>query len=440
MATYADREAFIPVTRDDLIALCLRDGRLPADQVEPFRRFYEVLQAFLHFRFHRHSEALKRAFRPFNPDHETRPLDEPTPEDRKNQAEQLVESFREVMREANFKELDAKILDQALHEESPLMKIRTQVRLDEFEYLAFYYRGQTNAPTQIGRLWWRKTVEIETFTRVALLLKFQEAEYFKARKQNPAKLPFVPGQLLLYLYKDVPRLDLELLFPNVRLRMNPKDLALLIVPALGAGIATLLKILPSLLLIVGVILLVTFGEEAAKLLGVNSDALAATLPVLLAAVSAGAALAGYASGQYLKFTNKRLAFQKKVVDTLFFKNLANNEGVLTGIVDNAEEEECKELLLIYYHLLTADRPLTKAELDDRIEQWMQQTLARTIDFDIQKGLDNLAALSAPIGDGSSGQHLPLLSEATTGHLQVRPLTEAIAVLDYVWDNIVIVDG
>mgnify|MGYP006297791035 CR=1 FL=1 len=60
MATYTDREAFIPFARDDLIELCLRDDRLPSAKVEPFRRFCNILQAFLHFRFHRHAEALKR--------------------------------------------------------------------------------------------------------------------------------------------------------------------------------------------------------------------------------------------------------------------------------------------------------------------------------------------------------------------------------------------
>ena len=40
--------------------------------------------------------------------------------------------------------------------------------------------------------------------------------------------------------------------------------------------------------------------------------------------------------------------------------------------DAAEEEETKEIILVYYHLLTSPDPLTPAQLDDRIERWMEE--------------------------------------------------------------------
>ncbi len=435
MATYSDREAFIPVTRTDLIDLCVNDGRLTAAQTDDFLKFTRILSAFLHFRSHSHLETLKTNFLPFNPDRETRQLLPLTPDELSERAQALVQAFHNVMRGANFKELSAAELERALAEESPMMKLRTNVRLDEFEHMAFYHRGQTQKPTEFGRLWWRKSIDIETLGRVALLLRFKGEDYFIATKQKLTRLPFEPGKLYLYLYKDVPRLDLEMLFPNVRLGMNIKDLIMLIIPALGAGIATLAKILPSLLLIIGVILLVLFGEDAVRILGINPDSLNSALPVVLAAVSAGAALAGYASIQYLKFSSKRLAFHKQVSDTLFFKNLANNEGVLTSLVDAAEDEEFKEIVLSYYHLLTSTEPLNRSTLDDRIEQWMQTKLDEKIDFDVHKGLASLADLSAPLGQGENQRNTPLLTTDENGFFQVKPLHDACAILDYVWDNI-----
>ena len=52
--------------------------------------------------------------------------------------------------------------------------------------------------------------------RVVLLLRYQEADWFRARGREVDKLPFTPGRLYVQLFKDVPRADLEFLFPNVR--------------------------------------------------------------------------------------------------------------------------------------------------------------------------------------------------------------------------------
>lgn len=125
------------------------------------------------------------------------------------------------------------------------------------------------------------------------------------------------------------------------------------------------------------------------------------------------------------------------IDTLFFKNLVTNEGVLYTLVDAAEEEACKEIILVYYHLLTAGEPLTGEELDTRIEQWMEQRFDTKIDFDIRKTLTNLAALRAPVDahDGQPARVLSLLHIDESGRCHVLPLNDAKAVIDYIWDNV-----
>lgn len=63
-----------------------------------------------------------------------------------------------------------------------------------------------------------------------------------------------------------------------------------------------------------------------------------------------------------------------------FKNLDNNAGVFYRLLNDAEEEECKEALLAYYILLTSLRALKCAELDCAIEQWMPVNCQCEIDY------------------------------------------------------------
>ncbi|MEM9510485.1 MAG: DUF3754 domain-containing protein, partial [Cyanobacteria bacterium P01_E01_bin.35] len=150
-------------------------------------------------------------------------------------------------------------------------------------------------------------------------------------------------------------------------------------------------------------------------------------------------LGGFAFKQFTKYKNKQIKFQKNVTETLFYRNLANNSGVFKYLIDAAEEEECKEIILVYYHLLTSSNPLTPSALDDRIETWMEHKLGTKIDFDIEKPLRNLAAIKAPIKHSVDNEYsvkqVSLLQRDHQNHCQVLSLSEAKSMIDYVWDNI-----
>ena len=55
------------------------------------------------------------------------------------------------------------------------------------------------------------------------------------------------------------------------------------------------------------------------------------------------------------YTNRRSGYMQQLNRMLYFKNIANNRGLLTLVVDRAEDELFKEALLAYTHLL-ANRP------------------------------------------------------------------------------------
>jgi len=221
--------------------------------------------------------------------------------------------------------------------------------------------------------------------------------------------------------------------------MTWKDRLLFWVPTVGAAIPLLLKVLPQLLFIVGVILFVTVGVSEIADSKIYRRDVQELMPIVIATLSLGITLGGFAFKQYSNYQNKQLKFQKSVTETLFFKNLASNSSVLNALIDAAEEEECKEIILIYYHILTSDRLLTPQQLDNRIEDWMEKTFGTKIDFDIKHSLKNLAAIRGKIPvSGLSDSEIPetpLLQYDRAGRCQVLPLDEARRVIDDIWDNI-----
>ena len=55
--------------------------------------------------------------------------------------------------------------------------------------------------------------------------------------------------------------------------------------------------------------------------------------------------------QVTKVFHQRNEYMMTLAQNLYFHNLANNRGVLTLLVDRAEEEDIKEELLLYNYLV-----------------------------------------------------------------------------------------
>jgi hypothetical protein len=435
MAFHADREAFIPYRRTDLVELCLEDGKLAGAEAQKFREFCEILAAYYHFEFHHLLELLKDNFAPFNPDADTKARSLPTPDECRQMERQVVETLTGVLERANYNRLSEADLQQAFKQAS-LVDLKTKVNFDDYERMLFFYRGDTVQTIQLKK-YYIKTVEVElgVFERVVILLKFKDAAYFEAKGQKPDALNFTPGKIYLYLYKNIPRYDLELLFPNVEIGMTLKDRLLFGVPALGGAASVLFKALPQLVLITGVITFFTFGPATARHFGVDKEQVNNIMPLLAALAALLVAVGGLVFKQYSGYKNKQMKFQKDVTDTLFFRNLSCNAGVFHDLIDAAEEEECKEIILVYYHLLTHNGPLTTEALDDHIEAWMEKKFATRIDFDINGPLRNLEGLKGKTGqEASNSTFSALLTRDEQGICHPLPLDQAKDVLDYIWDN------
>lgn len=438
MIAYENREAFIPCRRSDIIKLCLQDGQLNTADTRKFQDFCEILSSYYHFRFHKTLEVIKDNYVPFNPNADVEALFPPSIEQYDEMESKVIDAFEHILERANYSLLPESIVKEALDKES-LIDLKTEVDFDDFEKIICYYRGNSHETiTRKKFFFWKEEKKIDILERIVFLIKFKDQAYFSAKKNKKKQLNFIPGKMYVYYYKNIPKFDIELLFPNVTTSMNTKDRLLFGIPAIGGAIPLILKALPNILLLIAAILLALNADPLVEQLKVEQNQVRNITPILVATLSLVIALGGFAFKQYSNYKSKKIKFQKDVTETLFFKNLGNNDSVFQMFIDIAEEEECKEIILVYYHLLTSKKPLNPEELDARIEDWMEKKLGIKINFDIHGPLENLAEIRGKVMEDNLDDEnmvpLPLLSYDRGGFCNVLPLNDAKKVIDYVWDN------
>ena len=420
----------IPCSRHVLINKCTNLVNLSADQKRQFHSFAEILNAYVHFVTQKKLEQMKQAYAHFNPNQETPIFPKLTKEESVLQANILAETFSSTLQDANYHQLSDKDIEKALTAFS-LVPVNTEVDLNDFERVKLFYRGSSLKEVSVKQFFRTKKITFENYDRVALLLHMKNQSYFDAKKNNKEKLNFIPGKVYLYLYKNIPHFDLELLFPNVKISMNLKDKLLLGVPALGAAIPMVIKVLPSLGLLIGAVALLVFGWNLGGKFDVDISNAKAIYPLLVAVLSTSLALGGFAVRQYVKYKSKRLEFLKKVTDVLFFKSLDVCQGTLNAIIDAAEEEQSKEAFLVYALMLGDRRPYNFEQIKKMVNAWVHREFSVDAEIDVQRSLQQLQNLSAPL---HGGEEKALIEKLEDGRYKACDIETAKYLVDYIWDH------
>ena len=361
------------------------DGRLGVEERERFRVFARRLSSLFHLEFHVRLEALKDAYAPLARDPDTRTVRAFDEHDRTDARRRLAAELQRLLDAANFEPVDADELRWAFNEES-LLALRLEIDFDDFDELLVFRRGQTRREDQLTR-WFglrKRVVAFANYEKVLIFVAFKDAEHFAARRRTAEDLPFEPGSTVIKLFQDVPRADLEMLFPNAEVRMRPADKLLIGVPALISGVIVLST---KLFATLGLLLLL-----AGFWLGLRDKPVELDETTLITLGAGLGALGGYLSRQFNKFKNRKLEFLNTLSHHLYFRNLDNDAGVFHHLLDSAEESEVKEALLGWYFLRTADRPLTIAELDRAIEGWFADSWGCRLDFEVKDSVAKLRRL------------------------------------------------
>lgn len=400
---------FIPFRRKGIVSMLAKEGQLEKKQRSSFRELARIIGAYYHFQFHHKLEVLKDAYFPFDPDLDVESQETFTDDERNERSRCLTAMLTEVLNDANYEAISEEEVLSAFLQEN-LIKLHLTIDFDDFEECLVYGRGNVVKEMEVKRFFFfKKTIKVETFERVVLFLRFKNDDYFGAL--NRKKLNFTPSSTLIKIFKDMPRADLEMLFPNTQLRMHKLDKLLLGVPAIGGVVPILLtKVLPHLPVIFSILFGYLAGEKIKE---------GKWIQAAIQGAAAMFALGAYSWRQWEKFKNRRLKYMKALTENLYFKNLDNNAGVFFRLIDSAEEEEFKEAIIAYYFLMV-EGPQEATALDARIEKWFLEKHNSNINFEVEGALEKLIQLGIASKEDST--------------YSVLPLEDAKRKVDSIWDG------
>jgi hypothetical protein len=401
MAEYRDREHFIPLRKQELIDLLCSDDGLRAEGAEEFRQFCRLLSATYHFEYHQKLEALKNAYAPFDPDRDTRPLGRLNGEEKQRRLNKLFSDFAWLMERANFKHLCSHDLEPYQRTASD-WGVRMDVDFSCFERLAIFARGDVEQKRTRRRLrnWYRlESTMVPVFQRLVIILKLRPHHRLSSKADTES--------VYLKIFKDIPKLDLNMLLPGARVLMTYLDRSQISLPLL-TGIGLVLYKLAFPFLLVGTKVFEAFvgagGSPSLAFWGLASGTL------------------GYGYRSYYGYQQTKQRYRLTLTESLYYQNLDNNGGVLVRLLDEAEEQEFREALLAYFFLWrrAGERGWTSAELDDAIEAYLEQWAGVKVDFEIGDAIRKLEELR--------------IVEKLGDRYRARPLDRALQVLDAAWDN------
>jgi len=379
------REHFIPVPRGELIdAFATELTGTPHDR-QRLEHFCQLLSSVIHGDFQLASESLKQAYLPFDPDSDTHSLREFDAEGEQHDYEAICIRLQELLKRANFRQLNRRDIEASL---LAMNEWGVDLRVDfgHFERLEVFARGDAVLPRKRRR--WRsllrqRCVDVPVYQRLAVVFRLRSPSRDQAvdRASQP---------LFIKLFKDIPQSDIETLLPGTTVRMTWFDRSRILLPTvsgLGIMIAKLLQGALALLF-AGVYGVLAF-------LGIVGGTLGYGLRTLVG---------------YLQTKNK---YQLHLTRNLYFQNLDNNRGAILRLIDEAEEQEFREVMLAYF-LLWRDAPAggwTASQLDQAAEAWLSERLGLPVDFEIPDALDKLERLRLVVRVGEDNWRATSLDDA-----------------------------
>ena len=231
MADHEDRERFIPISKAELTDLLIKTSDIETEDAEKFREFSKLLAAYYHFEYHENLENLKTLYEPFDPDSDT--VLQKDFENKDELKKKLFSEFGETCEAANYVEMSKDELQEAFDGWSPF-GLNLKLDLDDYEEFSIYYRGsveETHLIRKLPFIWKQVPYTTRIYKRLALLIKIKDKDKLK-KKYDTEKV-------MVKLFKNVPALDLEMLFPTTKPAVKPLDFVQIYLPVI-MGIAMLI--------------------------------------------------------------------------------------------------------------------------------------------------------------------------------------------------------
>lgn len=381
------REKFIPIRSAELAARL--EEELEAAQREPFRHLCGRLASVFHHEFFDKLRELKNDYAPFDPDADTladRPL---SAAEQQRRVADLFDKFAWLLGRANFTRLTSDDIRQALAATSD-WGVRLKVDLSVFDRLEVFARGDVLG-RRVRRRWRnvyrRETVELPIYQRLVVIFRLRPMPDANARSGKQA--------VHIKSFKNIPKVDLEMLLPGSKVTMTLFDQGKIFVPTISGVAMTGWKLFQ--------------GAMVAAVTGIYG---------LLTYLGLIAATLGYGIKSFFGYLRTQQKYQLNLTRSLYYQNLDNNAGVLFRLLDEAEEQECREAVLAYFFLWrrSGAQGWPRQQLDAEIEAYILREAGVSVDFEVGDALAKLVRLG-------------LVENAPEGRLRAVTIERALPLLD-----------
>lgn len=407
------RETFLPVTRAALVdRLTKPQAWMPGDAAAA-ERFFQYLAYWRQQQYQAKTLGIEQDYEPFNPDTDLLQTRQYTDIEKFKMQKRLVGHMTHLLEQANYARISPDDVELIMTADTHY-GLDFKVDLDAFEELLIFYRGASTRRDQKRemRKFFRKIeYDVPVYQRLFILFKLKPEqqrieEIMKAKKigrkqatkfvkKSRQRLPagINSDNVYMKLFRDIPRADIEMIFPNTEIKFRMMDklkIGATSVGGLGATVAG------------------TAGKFA-------------LLSNPIVALSVLGTFGGLAFRQVMGAVNQHQRYMVVMAQNLYFHSLADNRGVMVLLADRAAEEDVKEEVLLYSVL--AKENVNRRDLesvDKAIESFLEATFGIKVDFDLDDALGRL------IADG-------IVSEDLDGTLRALAPATAARHIDELWD-------
>jgi len=308
--------------------------------------------------------------------------------------QRITEVGKRILFDAGYTEIDRAELDRAVGVYSP-WGVPLHVDFDVFDAIAVYARGDVigkRSKRHWRNLYREGIYEVSLYQRVVVMFKLRPG--FRTEDQLDDKL------LHLRMFKNIPKQDIDMLLPGTKVKFSWIDHLRNIVPSLGGIGLTLFKIAR-----IGFFVAAITFSIAAVLIGLC------------------VALISYMIRSVMNHVNAKNRYMLNLTRSLYYQKLDSNAGVACRLLEEAETQRHRELILAYYAIWSAGEPLSRRRLRRRGERMVRELVDVEIAFRSDAAIETLSTWG-------------LIHTDSHGKLQSVAPDEALRRIGVYWNHLI----
>ncbi len=369
-------EPYVPIETRTLQDYLIGRNELEPQSVQTFQQIGHQIESLAHQRTGAYHTQFADLYASLDPDLESLVPSGMQQADGHGDSYPLMQVCDEILTRAGYRQLQASEIENCVGVASQ-WGVPLHVNFELFAHLAVYARGDivgTRLRRRLRKLYQPEPVDVPIYQRMVVL--------FELCDDNRVGEELDASALHLRMFKNIPKLDVDMLLPGTRVRLSKIDRAKIIVPSLGGWLLSMRKIAQIMFL------WFALAYYSAAVIGIL--------------VLAGIGYLIKSVFSYLRTKDKHLL---DLTRNLYFQKLDTNAGVAYRMIQQAHRQSIVESTLAYYAITTSDKPISTRRLRRKCERILREAVGIEIAFQADRALVALCEIKAvkPTPDGKRWQ-------------------------------------